>query len=342
MVTVIATPNTTFNPSTASGTVYSIIGSGAFTMTRVFATIALETTETGAINSIDTSNAIQINIEANDINSLLGERVLDELRISYNAVNGTFDNVSDSIASDTLTISGVKLASWLRADTQIKNTGKYSTLYSGFKTFVAEYFGLSGSFASLYNDAGRLSFTDGTVTATGPTYGNLTPLGLFNLMKATTPGTDPAVGGGGGTQTAMGGSITIPNLSTLLRFAVDTNVFNNRKAVAAVTAVTAVPAVYDTDGTTIITPAILGVTGVTGVNFGVGNGFIAGDLIYVATGASATLTIGLTPERDTDPMNVVKTITTTTNTDGVTTTATVALLTRTLVAPILIRIVDSI
>ncbi len=315
--------NTTFASNTASGTVYAMTGTGTFTMTRKFADIPLETTSTGDISSRDTSTAIQINIPATSINALMGTLNTDGLLALYNSETGIFSD-GGNISSDTLTINGTNLAGWLTSSTQIINTGKYSKLYSGFKSFVTSYFGLAGNFASLYDNSGRLSFTDGTYTSTdtiptGGEVGDLTPDGLFKIMTAALPATTTA-GGGGGTQTAMSGSITISNISRLLRFAVDTNVFNNRAPVAASGAVAE-------------------------VNYGVGNGFVAGDLIYIASGAQATLSIGLAEESDPNPRNVIKQMTSSTSTTigPVTSTTESALgsptvLTRSFTAPILLRI----
>jgi hypothetical protein len=328
MVTVNATPNTALISATAStGSLFAITATGNFTMSRSFKAIPLEDTDTSSIISRDITDAIQINIPASSINALLGEFNATEGRYSsYNVNSGLFD-INGITSNDAISITGTNLVSWVTASSQIVKTGKYSTLYSGFKSFVAEYFGLAGNFASLYDNSGRLSFTDGTYTGaavtTGTTEGELTPAGLFNLLTGATPVDNAA--GGGGSGSAISGTITISDISKLLRFAVDTNVFNNRAAVAAI------PAVAASEG-------VAAVAAVAEVNYGVGNGFRQGDLIYVASGVTTTLTIGLTKELDDTPMNVVKTITTTTLTDGATTTATTALLTRTLTAPILLRI----
>jgi hypothetical protein len=304
MVTINETPNTTFVPTSAStGFVYAITATGNFTMARSFADITLGTTDVSTIISRDTIDAIQINIPVSSINALLGITGTG-LSTTYDMDIGKFTD-GGSISSDTLSITGANLASWVTAPSQIVKTGKYSTLYSQFKTFVSGYFGLPGNFASLYDNSGRLAFTDGTATvnSTGVAVGDVTTDGLYNLLKGTTPLTTEA--GGGGTGSVIGGTITIADVSKLLRFAVDTNVFNNR------------PAADD---------------------YGVGDGFAAGDLIFVTSGVTTTLTIGLTMESDPTPMNVIKTMSRETFADGSTTTATTSLLTRTHVAPILLRI----
>jgi hypothetical protein len=298
-----------------SGSVYAITASGTFNMERSFTAIPLETTNT--ISSIDVISAIQINILAADINSLLSISG-GALSTTYDSVTGKF-STGGSITDDKLTISGTNLANWLTLPSQIHSTGKYAKLYSEFKSFVATYFGLPGNFASLYDDSGQLSFTEGTYIASDvpvspSVVGDLKPIGLYNLMKTVTPASTAA--GGGGAVSIMGGSITISDISKLLRFAVDTNVFNNRLAKPA-------------SGTDLE------------VNYGVGNGFIAGDLIYIGTGATAKLTVGLTLELDTTPMNIIKSSTSSGGADNYTfsTSGTPSLLTRTLIAPILLRIV---
>ncbi len=66
--------------------------------------------------------------------------------------------------------------------------------------------------------------------------------------------------------------MTISNITQLLRYAVDTDVFGNRATGTSA----------DPSGNPL--------------NFGVGDGFMAGDLIFVRTGTKVTLDLDISPE----------------------------------------------
>jgi hypothetical protein len=114
----------------------------------------------------------------------------------------------------------------------------------------------------------------------------------------------------------MTGSITISNITKLLRYAVDSNCFGNR-----------VPSGTDpTDET----------------NFGVNNGFLANDLIWVPAGITVTLRLAIDAESF-NPINnrgpnYVQNTNLTEGNFSSTTTATTTLITREVKAPMLIRL----
>jgi hypothetical protein len=119
----------------------------------------------------------------------------------------------------------------------------------------------------------------------------------------------------------MTGSITISNITKLLRYAVDSNCFGNR-----------VP-----DNTA-------GTSGAAGdaINFGVNNGFLANDLIWVPTGIEVTLKLAIdaesfNPINNRGPNYVQNTDLTEGNFSSVT-SATTTLITRVVKVPMLIRL----
>ena len=107
----------------------------------------------------------------------------------------------------------------------------------------------------------------------------------------------------------LSGSITISNIAKLLKYSVDGNVFGNRD------------------------PAIQ--------NWGVVNGFVAGDLIWVPAGTTITLKLAIDPEA-LAPLNNLSASQSTTVGEGnftQTTEATTELITRVVTAPLLIKLV---
>ena len=107
----------------------------------------------------------------------------------------------------------------------------------------------------------------------------------------------------------LSGSITIANIANLLKYSVDGNVFGNRNP-------------EDT-------------------NWGVENGFVAGDLIWVPAGTTITLKLAIDPEA-LAPLNNLSASQSTTVGEGIftqTTEATTELITRVVTAPLLIKLV---
>ena len=107
----------------------------------------------------------------------------------------------------------------------------------------------------------------------------------------------------------LSGSITISNIAKLLKYSVDGNVFGNRDRVVK--------------------------------NWGVEDGFVAGDLIWVPAGTTITLKLAIDPEA-LAPLNNLSASQSTTVGEGIftqTTEATTELITRVVTAPLLIKLV---
>jgi hypothetical protein len=107
----------------------------------------------------------------------------------------------------------------------------------------------------------------------------------------------------------LSGSITIGNIANLLKYSVDGNVFGNRD------------------------PEVK--------NWGVEDGFVAGDLIWVPAGTTITLKLAIDPEA-LAPLNNLSASQSTTVGEGIftqTTEATTELITRVVTAPLLIKLV---
>ena len=244
------------------GTMNAFSATGGFDMEAGFKTIV--PLEQAQINSFDVTDSLQI--------------VLD--RTMFNTKLGTYDVSAQVFANDSITIDVTDLQLALSSAAQIVSTGAYTDMYKNFKDYVLTYFGVPSGFASLFTEATLfdLSMND--------------QLTIFGLLKAT-----------GGTATGdsaeaddittnyirdLSGSITISNITQLLRFAVDTDLFGNRTPPAADSGTGGDETAVDANNTS---------------NYGVGDGFIEGDLIFVPAGTQITLDLDISPELYISPFN---------------------------------------
>jgi hypothetical protein len=244
------------------GTLNAFGAIGGFDMEAGFKTIV--PLEQAQIESYDVTNSLQI--------------VLD--RAMFNTKLGTYDVSAQVFDNDSITINVTDLQGALLSAAQIVSPGAYTGMYSNFKTYVLTYFGVPSGFASLFTESTLFDLSMNDYDT------------LFGLLKAT-----------GGTSTGdsagaddiatnyirdLSGSITISNITQLLRFAVDTDLFGNRT-----------PPLEDSgtggDGTAIDANNTS--------NYGVGDGFIEGDLIFVPTGTQITLDLDISPEFYISPFN---------------------------------------
>ncbi len=221
---------------------------------------------------------------------------------TFNTKLGAFNSVSDSFANNSISISAAELISGVTKGAQVFSVGKYSTLYSDFTNYVATYFGYVGGFSSLFSGASEFGI-DGDNTFTGASF-----VRLLNGEALAADGTYIS---------DLSGSITIGSITEILRYAVDANVFGNRD------------------------PATK--------NWGIEDGFVAGDLIWVPTGTTVTLKLGIDAEsflpiNNAGPNYSANLTQQTTYTNGnftSTTNATTTLISRTLTAPLLIKLVSA-
>jgi len=218
---------------------------------------------------------------------------------TFNTKAGAFDAVADTVANDEISISAADLIDGVTSASQIISVGKYATLYSDFQAYVATYFGFDGGFSSLFAAASEFHI-DGDDTFTGASF--------IRLLNGETKAAE------GNYISNLTGSITISNINQLLRYAIDANVFGNRD------------------------PATK--------NWGMSDKFVAGDLIWVPAGTTVTLKLAIDAESFA-PLNnigVSNTASITQSTNVSTglfqsnTTATTTLISRTVTAPLLIKL----
>jgi hypothetical protein len=231
-----------------------------------------------------------------------------------NAKLGTFDTVDDcfkiageEVAEITFTSGDFRTA--LASTDDVISVGSLSTLYSDFKSYVGVYFGFNGGFETLFAAASEFTIDEDDLFEADS---------LVDLIQGEAAGEDPATP----YTKFMTGSIVISNITKLLRFAVDSNCFGNR--VPASTAGTSGAATDE-------------------INFGVNNGFLANDLIWVPAGITVTLKLAIdaesfNPINNRGPNYVVQDTTVEAGNFSSTTSATTTLITRVVKVPMLIRL----
>lgn len=307
------------NPTHAGAyaeTVYALTATGGFEMERGFDTIKFR--EADAIATYDVTDAVQVLFDVATFNAKLG---LVKDATNENIVSSTFDAVSDSFrdGANEVTAVSVSAAEFITGiasnGLQVFSVGKYATLYSDFRNYVSSYFGFDGGFSSLFAAASEFAID---------TDNHFDGASFARLLRGET--IDPS----GHYISDLSGSITVSNLTKLLRYAVDTNCFGNRT-----------PNV-DPSGTS-VDPSY-------NSNYGVEDGFIAGDLIWIPAGTTITLNLAIDSESFLPVNNVGPAFSSTNYSQSTsytgtnfsqTTSATTNLITRTVRAPLLLKLVNA-
>ena len=261
-------PNPTRNPDISSiitelsGNYYAFTASGGLVLEQGFETIG-QLPDSSFVH-IDVTNTVQILFDVRTFNAKLGI-----VKDASNSVieQTTYDETNQEFNYDQITISSSEFQQELIANgtSSIVSVGKYSTMYEDFETYVHTYFGYFGGFASLFDKATLYDISGGFDASA-----------MYDLMTLNT--FDAPVNGA--YVKDLSGSVVISNINELLRHAVDANVFGNRN-------VFPVGNHLDTDAST--NPD-------ASQNFGVGDGFVADDLIYVPEGTQITLNLDIAPE----------------------------------------------
>jgi hypothetical protein len=312
--------NAAHGDTTYTGNVYALGAAGGFTMERGFDDIILRPSD--APINVDVTNSVQILMDVATFNA--------KLRLVKNSTNdavvtSSFDEVRDCFTAldgseiSEISLSSAELTAGVAKATQVISVGKYSTLYSDFQSYVATYFGFDGGFSSLFAAASEFAID---------TDNHFDGASFMRLLTGETQ--DPA----GRYISDLSGSITISNITELLRYAVDGNTFGNRTPIVDPTQ-NATGAAVDPDDKN---------------NFGVEDGFVAGDLIWVPTGTTVVLKLHIDAESFA-PLNnqgvsnasgtaqTQSTSFTATN-FTMSTTASTTLISRTCTAPLLIKLVN--
>jgi hypothetical protein len=304
---------------TYTNKVYAFNATGGFTMEQGFDAIKLR--DSSAVVQYDVTDALQVTFDVATFNAKLGITKKANATGLKNAaldcaLGSYFDVVSDNLLTDSITLTAAEFVSGMSAS-QVVSVGNYDTLYSDFVAYVKTYFGYDGGFSSLFNAASEFDINGGVFDANAF-------MGLISGQAAD---------GLGAYIKDLSGAITISNISNLLRNVVDANIFGNRT-----------PSTASTATGTAVDPA-------NNTCYGVADGFIANDLIWVPAGTTVTLKLDIDIESFAPLNNIgssnghdtaMSQSTTFVYGTGFTenTTASNTNITRVLTAPLLIRLVD--
>ena len=257
---------------------YAFAASGNFESSTGFNTItALPESQ---FNSYDVTNALQVVLDVEAFNLKLGLTKTEGTGTSPSTIQSTtYDASAGQFNVDNITVSASEFKGMLNTGTnsQIVSVGAYANMYGSFQTYVATYFGYAGGFASLFSGSTAFTLPSNDYT------------NMYNLLNPKTFDRQGNIEASGNFLYDLSGSITFNNISQLLRYAVDTNVFGNRDPTTGGT-------ISSTDPSGNVSTSNL-------YNYGVGDGFMPGDLIFVPNGTIVNLSIGINPEIFTTPLN---------------------------------------
>lgn len=172
-------------------------------------------------------------------------------------IDSSFISALDRFPNDIITITAEEFVQNMTPQ-QVISVGTYYSLYSDYVGYVSKYFGYSGGYASLFSQSSEFDINAGVFDASA----------FVNIITGKSP--DPS----GNYVNNLTGSISIYNINNLLRFAIDSNAFGNRDPVAGTTA-------SDASNNS---------------NYGLADGFVAGDIILVPNGTTITLKLLVDPE----------------------------------------------
>jgi len=254
------------------GFFYAFYGSGGFTMDQCFNTIKL--TQPNPLLRYDVTKALQVKFDVRTFNAKIG---LYKDANNIGITSTTFDPVTDNFSIDEITISADEFVSGLSKD-QVISVGSYSTMYSDFKQLVNTYFGYAGGFSSLFSQASEFDINNGVFDASA----------LINII---TPYSRPS----GENVKQVTGSITISDINSLLKYAIDRNIFGNRTTQSSVGTSSDISSNYTGNSTTQEENYFKS-------NYGMADGFIAGDLIFIPAGTTIKLHLVIDSENF-NPLN---------------------------------------
>ena len=293
--------------------VYTFSATGGFVMERGLDDIKYR--EETSVETYDVTDSVQVLFDVAFFNAKLGLIKNDS---NTQVQSSLFNKISDRFESntgviDSVSFSSSEFASGLVKSEQIISVGRYATLYSDFKNYVADYFGFDGGFSSLFTAASEFAIDEDNH------FDSESMMSLFTGVSA--------VSETGSYIRDISGSITIANLTKSLRYAVNTNCFGNRDSTSETAGTASDPA--------------------NNTNYGVSDGFIAGDLIWVNTGTTVKLSLNidteaLNPLNNVGPQNtLVQTTNYTSGNFSRETTATTTSIQRVVKAPLLIKLVNA-
>jgi len=242
-----------------NGPLFVMPASGGFQTQQTFDTIHTLTEAT--IFQFDVTNSVEVLFDVRTFNTLIGiSKDLDNINVTSAHF---YDNSENVLYKDSLTITASQFVAGLTSEDVI-SVGCLSTLYGEFTHYVEKYFGFKGQLGT--NDLYGAATFYGGLNNFFPNHGVFDASAFINIINGA-----PADGNGAFIND-LSGQITVSNITQLLRYAVDTNIFGNRDASA---------------GTTASDPYHRS-------NYGVTDGFFENDLIFIpGNGIQITLNLGI-------------------------------------------------
>lgn len=274
------------NPYT--GLVYAFYGSGGYTIDQCFNTIKL--IPESKIYQYDVTNAVQVRFDVRTFNEKLGlfkDQNNQYISFSsYDTIRDVFTtatqsnhlNVETAPVLDTITLSADEFVNGLLTDYVI-SVGSYNTTYFDFIQYVNNYFGYAGGFGSIFSGASEFNLNGGIFDASA----------FINIIN-------PYYTASGEQVKPLTGTITLTNINSLLKYAINTNAFNNRNPVTDMSS--SDPGTTNASrypdlkpGTSYNLPSSYQVTTDPSyqADWGMADGFVAGDLIFVPAGTTIDL-----------------------------------------------------
>jgi hypothetical protein len=289
----MANPNDTYNTSTMvdvsgginnpptiitasyEGFYYAFYGSGGFTMDQCFNTIKLQ--QQNPLLRYDVTKAVQVRFNVRTFNEKIG---LYKQSNNVDIISSAFNSVTDKFPQNHVTIEASEFLAGM-SEAQVLSVGAYETMYSDYIQFVNTYFGYAGGFSSLFAEASEFDINDGLFDASA-------------FMNIITPYTTAS----GENVKTLVGAITISDINNLLKFAIDGNIFKNRTPQvvdATVASASDTGSGYDANGFSYEHSLYK-------TNFGMADGFIHGDLIFIPAGTTVKLHVVIDSENY-NPLN---------------------------------------
>uniref|UniRef100_A0A6C0IC79 Fibronectin type-III domain-containing protein n=1 Tax=viral metagenome TaxID=1070528 RepID=A0A6C0IC79_9ZZZZ len=243
------------------GPVYVIQASGGFQTQQSFDTVHRLTE--AVIFQYDVTNSVEVLFDVRTFNTLIGiSKDLDNINVTSDHF---YDISTNSLHVDSISLSASQFVTGLGNNTSnVISVGCLDTLYHDFTNYVEQYFGFKGQIGT-NNIYGTASLYSG-LNDFYPNHGVFDASAFLNII------TSSPNNGQGAYINDLSGQITINNITQLLRYAVDTNIFGNRDP---------------SNGVTASDPY-------NHANYGVTDGFFADDLIFIPSqGIQITLNLAI-------------------------------------------------
>ena len=237
-----------------TGSYYCYVGSGGYSMEKNFSNINRSVIDS-SFALYDITNAVQILLDVKTLNERLG---LIKDSMNQRIISTTYNSSTEKFSIDSISITAEQFQNGITNSSQILSVGSYSTIHNDFENYIKQYFSYNGNLSSLF------------ASGTNDLNSNFDNNSLYELLK-----TSSVADANGKFVKKLSGTVTINNISSLLKQAVTTNLFNNRSPSGK--SYTVCDSLNNT-------------------NWNVGDGFVKDDLIYIATGTEIVFNVNVLNE----------------------------------------------